>query len=200
MALEARGQIRTPSAPEEPWGPPARPIPEKSIYAHGTTPYETPNYELVEPDGKVSRLALERSGIDLERLPALQKIIDRFWRDETRSMEQRRRPDLYKGGNNYVIPSEPGRCAARIEALRRDVADLLGPEDAAKLLLALHPLTLFGCFGEFEVEYEVTKVDGRVEVRFENYNAWDGVLNFSGSGSPESRSIRRMFGPGFKFE
>ena len=169
---------------------------EMGMYA----PPGTPNYRFVDPDGKVSRHALEQSGIGLGKLRAIQKVIDRVWRAETQAMQNRMINDEDKGANHYLIPSVPGRSEAIQARLEQDLADILGPADARKLMSALQPTALFGWFGKYDVELEVRETGGKTQIRYQCYYPENGKAMRGGSGPPDAGAGRLMFGPGFKFK
>jgi hypothetical protein len=169
---------------------------------------DTPYFNLIDDEGTITRQALEETGVPVEKIGDIQKLVDdldtkakkglkdRIYKDEARS-------DSENGVTVYRIPADRAAGDQMLYDFEQGLAKIAGRSAAEILTKALHPIGKLGWYGKLDIKITVTRnmaSDGKsgTMVSWRCNDPASGQEVNGGQGTPEV--FEKHFGRLFEIE
>jgi len=146
-----------------------------------------PPFVTVDGSGRLTSAAAEAIGLTSQERVKVQGVFDEIWKElggelRNRAVENEARSSEKDGRVAYIIPALPDRGSALLSKLNDNLEKEVGSDRARVLASSLNPNRMFGGFGQYDTELEMTRLENSnaVQVHFVYKSPTNGLNLASG--------------------
>jgi hypothetical protein len=152
-----------------------------------------PPFATVDGSGRLTSAAAEAIGLSSQERVKVQGVFDEIWKElggelRNHAVEDKSKSSEKDGRVAYIIPALPDRGSALLSKLHDNLEKEVGLDRARVLANSLNPNRMFGGFGQYDTELEMTRLENSdaVRVHFVYKSPTEGLNLASGDYSLDS--------------